>query len=170
VHWFAVMAAGATVGLVKKMIARYRRGAEIPHILHDPPEIRTLACFELEDPARLPGLLDDVAQALAPDVEAWATSEHVVKARRRDHDVDVLRLVHRGEAVYTLELTRAWTGPRLGAAARTLLERVHEVLSGHAAIGALAWHWRQDRALANGHPCPVTPALPTSSSPDHTSG
>jgi len=158
------MAAGATVGLVKKMIARYRRGAEIPHILEDPPEVRTLARFELEDPAHAPVLLASVARALAPDAVAWVASEHVVQAMHPDHEhaVEVLRLVPRGGSVYTLELTRAWTGPRLGPATRALLVRLHEALASDAAVRRLAWHWRQDRALVAGHPLPVAPALPTS--------
>lgn len=154
------MAAGATVGLVKKMVSRYRRGAEIPRILEDPPEVRTLARLVLDDPARAPEVLAAMAAALDPDIEAWIGPGSVVLARRPgdgegDEAVEVLRLAQRDDALFTLELTRAWTGPRLGPATRALLVRLHEALARHPAVRELAWHWRQDRGLVVAHPVPV---------------
>lgn len=164
-HWFAVMAVGATVGLVKKLIVRHLHGTEVPRILEDPPEVRTLARFRLDHAARARDVLRTVASALAPDVGGWVATDDVVSARPpgNPHDVDVLRLVHRGSDVYTIELTRAWTGADLGQPTRALLVRMHRALAGHDAVRELGWHWRQDRALAVAHPYPVaamSPAAP----------
>jgi hypothetical protein len=156
-----MMAVGATVGFAKKLIMRHRHGNEIPLILQDPPEVRTLARFRLGDPASTRDLLTTLAGALAPDIDSWVVEGQVVHARRRGHahDIEVLRLVDRGERFYTLELTRAWTGADLGEPARTLLIRLHDVLVADSSVTDLAWHWRQDRALAIAHPVPVAPAL-----------
>ena len=154
------MALGATVGFAKKLYARHRHGTEIAVILHDPPEVRTLARFRLRDGSTR-DLLSCLASALAPDIDSWVVEGEVVRARRpgSSHDVEVLRLVGRGDALYTLELTRAWTGSDLGEPTRSLLVRLHDALTRHAAVTDVGWHWRQDRALAVGHPVPVTPEL-----------
>lgn len=156
-----MMAVGATFGFAKKLIMRHRHGNEIPLILQDPPEVRTLARFRLTDPARTHELLSTLAGALTPEIDGWVVEGHVVRARRPgiEHDIEVLRLVDRGEGVCTLELTRAWTGADLGEPTRTLLVRLHDVLVADDTVDDLAWHWRQDRALAIGHPLPVAPAL-----------
>ena len=156
-----MMAVGATVGFAKKLYARYRHGTEVAVILHDPPEVRTLARFRLDDPARTRDLLTALASALSPDIDSWVVEGAVVRARRpgTQHDVEVLRLVSRGEAIYTLELTRAWTGPDLGEPTRSLLVRLHAALTAHEAVSDVAWHWRQDRALAVGHPLPANEPL-----------
>jgi len=161
VPWLAVMAIGATVGFAKKLYARHRHGTEVAVILHDPPEVRTLARFTLHAPGSTRALLASLASALAPDIDSWVVEGDVVRARRprAAHDVEVLRLVSRGEALYTLELTRAWTGADLGEPTRSLLVRLHDALTRHPAVADVAWHWRQDRALAVGHPLPVAPEL-----------
>lgn len=153
-----MMALGATVGFAKKLYARHRHGSEIAMILHDPPEVRTLARFTLGDPGRTRDLLATLATALSPDIDSWVVEGAVVRARRpgAQHDVEILRLVCRGDALHTLELTRAWTGADLGEPTRSLLVRLHAALAAHAAVSDVAWHWRQDRALAVGHPLPAT--------------
>jgi len=159
-----MMAVGATVGFARKLYVRYRHGTEVAVILQDPPEVRTLARFTLTDPTRTRDLLSTLASALAPAIDSWVVEGEVVRARRpgADHDVEVLRLVRRGDALYTLELTRAWTGADLGEPTRMLLVRLHDALTAHDAVSDVAWHWRQDRALAIGHPVPVSPELVTS--------
>jgi len=154
------MAVGATVGFAKKLYARYRNGTEVAVILQDPPEVRTLARFTLADPAGTRDLLAALAGAL-PAIDSWVVEGDVVRARRAGatHDVEVLRLVRRGEALYTLELTRAWTGTDLGEPTRTLLVQLHAALTAHSGVTEVAWHWRQDRALAIAHPVPVAPEL-----------
>ncbi len=155
------MAIGATVGFAKKLYARHRHGNEIAVILHDPPEVRTLASFRLADPTWTRDLLSSLAGALSPDIDSWVVEGDVVRARRpgTQHDIEVLRLVSRGEGLYTLELTRAWTGADLGEPTRSLLVRLHDALIRHAVVSDVGWHWRQDRALAVGHPLPVAPDL-----------
>lgn len=155
------MAIGATVGFAKKLYARYQHGTEITVILHDPPEVRTLARFTLCDPGSTRDLLANLAGALAPAIDSWVVEGNVVRARRpgTSHDVEVLRLVARGNDLYTLELTRAWTGADLGEPTRSLLVRLHDALTRHACVADVGWHWRQDRALAIGHPLPVAPEL-----------
>jgi hypothetical protein len=158
-----MMAVSATVGFARKLYARHRHGTEIPLILHDPPEIRTLARFELTDAQRTRDLLTTLASALAPDIDDWVIEGDCVRARRAGltHHVDVLRLVDRGGKLYTLELTRAWTGPDLGEPTRSLLLRLHDVLAADDDVRALAWHQRQDRELATAHRRPVAPTLAT---------
>jgi hypothetical protein len=154
------MAVGATVGFARKLYARHRHGTEVAVILQDPPEVRTLARFTLADPTQTRDLLAALASAL-PAIDSWVVEGDVVRARRpgADHDVEVLRLVRRGDALYTLELTRAWTGADLGEPTRSLLVQLHDALAAHAGVSDLAWHWRQDRALAIAHPVPVAPDL-----------
>jgi hypothetical protein len=156
-----MMALGATVGFAKKLYERHRHGNEIAVILHDPPEVRTLARFWLADPGRTRDLLTALARALSPEIDSWVVEGAVVRARRpgAKHDVEILRLGYRSEALYTLELTRAWTGADLGEPTRSLLVRLHAALTAHDAVSDVAWHWRQDRALAIGHPLPVAPDL-----------
>ena len=157
------MAVGATVGFARKLYARHKHGTEIGLILHDPPEVRTLARFTMTDAGVTRDLLTSLANALAPDIDSWVVEGDVVRARRlgSSHDVEILRLVSRGDSLYTLELTRAWTGADLGDPTRSLLSRLHDALTRHAAVADVAWHWRQDRALASGHPVPVAPDLVT---------
>ncbi len=154
------MAVGATVGFARKLYARYRHGNEVFVILQDPPEVRTLARFSLTGAAEPRDLLAALAGAL-PAIDSWVVEGDVVRARRAGatHDVEVLRLVCRGEALYTLELTRAWTGADLGEPTRLLLVQLHAALTAHPGVTDVAWHWRQDRALAIAHPVPVAPEL-----------
>ena len=161
VHWFAFMAVGATVGFVKKLIARHRHGNEVAQILEDPPEVRTLARFELAEPARAREVLATVGRALAPEVDGWVATADAIRARPpgQAHEVDVVRLARREGALFTLELTRAWTGPDLDTPVRGLLLRIHAALHAHPAVRELVWHWRQDRGLVVGHPVPVAAAI-----------
>lgn len=154
------MAIGATVGFAKKLYARYQHGNEVSVILQDPPEVRTLARFTLTNAAGTRDLLGALAGAL-PAIDSWVVEGDVVRARRAGatHDVEVLRLVSRGETLFTLELTRAWTGADLGEPTRTLLVQLHAALTAHPGVTDVAWHWRQDRALAIAHPVPVAPEL-----------
>ncbi|MDX2086643.1 MAG: hypothetical protein SFX73_02280 [Kofleriaceae bacterium] len=155
-HWFAVMAAAA---FTKKLIMRYRRGLDVQRILEDPPEIRTLARFELVDPKLSRAVLEDLGEALMPHLGAWHTTAGALVARREDASIEVVKVTPRAPPVFTLELTRAWTGPRLDLTACDVLLRIHDVLEAHHAVRALAWHGRQDRALAFAHALPVA-ALP----------
>lgn len=157
-HWFAVAAAAA---FAKKLIARYRRGLDVQRILEDPPEIRTLARFELVDPSLAGHLLEQLGEALNPQLVAWHATDRAILVRRPPTApaIEAVRLVARDAPIFTLELTRAWTGPQLGSTARQALARIHDVLSSHPAVRGLAWHGRQDRALADAFPYPLA-ALP----------
>lgn len=155
-HWFAIMAAAA---YTKKLITRYRRGLEVQRILEDPPEIRTLARFEMVDPRFSRVVLEDIGDALTPHLGTWRATEAVLVARRANVEVEVVKVTAREQPVFTLELTRAWTGSRLDVAACDVLLRIHAVLEAHHAVRALAWHGRQDRELLLAHPLPVA-ALP----------
>lgn len=151
------MAVGATVGFAKKLYARYRHGAEVAQILEDPPEVRTLARFVLDEPGRARELLQEIGMALSPEVDGWVATPDAIRALPPGsfHEVDVVRLIDRGGALYTLELTRAWTGPHLEEPTHLLLRRIHDVLLAHPAVRAIAWHCRQDRALLTGYPAPL---------------
>ncbi|HVK88337.1 MAG TPA: hypothetical protein VM513_29660 [Kofleriaceae bacterium] len=157
-HWFAVAAAAA---FTKKLVARYRRGRDVQRILEDPPEIRTLARFELVPPASSRHLLEQLGEALTPQLVAWRATETAILACHPPHApaIEAVRLVARDASCFTLELTRAWTGPRLGPTARQALARIHDVLAAHPAVRGLTWHGRQDRILADASPYPLA-ALP----------
>jgi hypothetical protein len=155
-HWFAVMAAAA---FTKKLIARYRRGREVQRILEDPPEIRTLARFELVDAKFSRDVLEAIGVALTTHLGTWHLTEVALVVHRDGAAIEVVKVTPRGAPVFTLELTRAWTGPRLDVATCDVLLRIHGVLEAHHAVRALAWHGRQDRDLVRAHPLPVA-ALP----------
>jgi len=70
----------------------------------------------------------------------------------------VLRLVRRGDALYTLELTRAWTGADLGEPTRMLLVRLHDALTAHDAVSDVAWHCARIARWRSGIPCPCRPS------------
>jgi hypothetical protein len=148
-HWLAVLAYAA---VARKLIQRYRRGNDVAVILADPDNVRTLAQFEL-DAEHVRALLSMIAGALGLD--GWVVEDATIRARRSDRNVDVVRLVACGERRYTLELTRAWTGAELGAPTRALLIRIHDVLASDPDVHHLAWHQRQDRALAIPFAAPV---------------
>jgi hypothetical protein len=152
-YWLALAAAAA---FAKKLVARYRHGLDVARILEDPPELRTVARFRLACPAD--ALLADLGGVLG--LGTWAATATTLRTfRGADGPVDVLRLVPRGADLFTLELTRAWTGLELGPATRTLLARLHAALTDHPAVHDLAWHVRQDRALTDAFPHPLV-ALP----------
>lgn len=151
-HWLAVLAYAA---IAKKLIQRYRRGVEVDVILADPDHVRTLAQFELAAPDHARTLLAAIATTL--QLDGWVIEESTIRARRSDTDreIDVVRLVGCGDNRYTLELTRVWTGAELGAATRSMLIRIHDVLASDPFVLRLGWHQRQDRALAIPFPAPV---------------
>ena len=159
-HWFAVMAVGATIGFARKLVARYLHGAEIPQILEDPPEVRTVAKLELVEGTHLE-VLAALAGALEPAVQGCTVVDDAVRGRHpgQGHEVDVVRIHHRAGAHYTLELTRAWTGPRIDDDARVLLSTIHQALVTHPAIRDVTWHWRQDKGLVVIHDLPVASPL-----------
>lgn len=148
-HWFAVLAYAA---IAKKLVQRYRRGNEVDAILADPDHLRTLAQFSLAEPAHAHALLVAIGSALG--LAGWTIEGTTLRARRDERDVDVIRLVL-ADGRYTLELTRAWTGAKLGESTRALLIVIHDVLAADPRVHRLGWHQRQDRALALPHPAPV---------------
>lgn len=150
-HWLALMASAA---IARKLIQRYRKGTEVGVILADPEHLRTLAQFELADPAHARVLLVAIASALKLD--GWVVEDLTIRAHRpgTERDIDVVRLVASGDK-YTLELTRTWTGAELGASTRAMLIAIHDVLAADPAVLRLGWHQRQDRALAMPFPAPV---------------
>jgi hypothetical protein len=149
-HWLAVLAYAA---VARKLIQRYRRGLDVDVILADPEHVRTLAQFELADPAHARSLLVAIAEAL--ELDGWVVEDNAIRARKGERELDVVRLVANDRARYTLELTRAWTGAELGAPTRAMLIRIHDVLAGDPRVLRLGWHQRQDRALAIPHAAPV---------------
>ncbi|MGE0398732.1 MAG: hypothetical protein AB7T06_18640 [Kofleriaceae bacterium] len=150
-HWLVVVAYAA---VARKLIQRYRRGVEVDVLLADPDHVRTLAQFELADPAHARALLVAIGEALALD--GWVVEDNAIRARRpsTDRDIDAVRLACT-DGRYTLELTRAWTGAELGAPTRTMLIKIHDVLAADPNVHRLGWHQRQDRALAIPHAAPV---------------
>lgn len=148
-HWLAVLAYAA---IARKLVQRYRRGNDVAVILADPENVRTLAQFELSDPAHVRALLVAIANALA--VDGWVVEDNAIRARRAEREVDVVRVVANGDR-YTLELTRVWTGAELGAPTRAMLIAIHDVLAADPRVHRLGWHQRQDRALAIAYPAPV---------------
>src|SRR5262245_11106162 len=119
--WFAVPVVVATVGLVGKLVLRYRQGQLATRALADPPGIRTVARFVLAEDASPSPSLDDVLLAVAAEVARGF--DHALEItgdaiRARPHPLaattDIIRLVRREPAAATLELTRAWTGTALG--------------------------------------------------------
>jgi len=155
--WFAVPVAVATVGLVGKLVLRYRQGQLATRALADPPGIRTVARFVLaEDTA-----LDDVLLAVAAEVARGfdhAVEVTVDAIRARPHPLaaktDVIRSTRTGMHI-TLALTRAWTGTELGDSAHLLLHRMHAALADHPGVRELSWFARQDRAFADAYQMPV---------------
>jgi hypothetical protein len=154
--WFAVPAVVATVGLVGKLVLRHRQGQQATRALADPPGIRTVARFRIEDAST-----DDVLLAVAAEVargfdHALEVTEDAIRARPHPlaATTDVIRLVHRSELA-TLELTRAWTGTELDDAAHVVLHRMHAALVDHRAVRELLWFARQDRGFSNAYRMPV---------------
>ncbi len=155
VPWLAVVAVGATLGVAKKIVARYLHGTEIPQIHEDPPDVRTVCRVELAEGTPV-DVLAALAQALADVLPGCAVSEDAIRAHRpgTSYDVDVIR-VRRHATAITLELARAWTGPRVGAPDREILTTIHEALVSHPAVRDVTWHWRQDKRLVVVHARPV---------------
>lgn len=152
--WFALPAVVATVGLVGKLISRHLHGQAAARAAEDPPGVRTIARFELAADGALDGVLLSVAAELARTLPAIEVTHDAVRAR----GVEVVR-VYRSAPGFSLELTRAWTGAAIDAAALDLLLAIHEVLRAHPAVLGLGWHARQDRARDAGARLPVT-AIP----------
>jgi len=155
--WFAVPAVVATVGLVGKLVLRHRQGQLATRALADPPGIRTVARFRVEDGSTA----DDILLAVAAEVargfdHALEVTNDAIRARPHPlaATTDVIRLVRR-DPLATLELTRAWTGTELDDAAHVVLHRMHAALADHPAVRELAWFARQDRAFADAYLMPV---------------
>jgi len=151
--WFLpALAAGATVALAKKIVARYWHGQHAHTAVADPPGLRTIARFRS---ARGEDVLLAIAAELARDL---ATPLEVTRDAVRTRPepgadlVDVVRLARRG-GMFTVELTRAWTGVYLGSQTRQLLARIADALDTIDAT-EVAWFARQDRELAAAHPAP----------------
>ena len=162
--WFAVPVAIATIGLVGKLVSRHLHGQLAAHAIEDPPGVRTIAHFELSDGAKTADVLLAVAAELTHDfddrvevtVDAIRAKPHPLAGR-----ADVVRISRRdprGDA-YTLELTRAWTGPVIDEEAMALLLRIHDALVSHASIRELTWHARQDRRFDDKHVFPFDAPL-----------
>jgi hypothetical protein len=160
--WFAVPVAIATIGFVGKLVSRHIRGQLASQALEDPPGVRTIAHFELDERTTPADVLLAVAAELARDQDqrVEVTADAV---RSRPHPlagrVDAVRLARRDGGAraraYTLELTRAWTGAMLDDDALALLLRVHDALVSLPGIQALAWHARQDRSFTEQHVFPI---------------
>ena len=150
-HWLAVLAYAA---VARKLIQRYRRGLDVDVILADPAHVRTLAQFELADPAHAHEVLARIAAALALDGSFVEDAALRARPPGAEREVDVVRIVATADR-FTLELTRAWTGAKLGEATRAMLIRIHDVLASDPRVHYLGWHQRQDRDLASPHAAPV---------------
>jgi hypothetical protein len=158
--WFAVPVAIATIGLVGKLVSRHVRGRLASQALEDPPGVRTIACFELDERTRAADVLLAVAAELSRDqdqrvevtADAVRAKPHPLAGR-----VDAVRISRREPRAraYTLELTRAWTGALLDDDALALLLRVHDTLVSLPGLRALAWHARQDRSFSERHVFPL---------------
>lgn len=157
--WFLpAMAAGATVVLAKKLIARAWNEYYARYATHDPAGLRTVARFAVDGPegiAQLADLLPAIAAELVHDLPGpLAITDDAIRAATDSGAVDVVR-VAREPASWTVELTRAWTGTYLGEGARRLLEKIDTALREHPGVRGLAWFARQDRrfALPFASPC-----------------
>ena len=152
--WFIpALAATATVALARKLVARYWHGLHGHQAQADPDGLRTVARFRTSD-------VDHVMLALAAsvgrDIEGLEIVEDAIRARDDEGTtVDVVRVARRngdGSDVWTVELTRAWTGVYLGDQARLLLHRIDVALRSSA--NNVDWFARQDRELAAPHATP----------------
>ena len=149
--WFIpALAATATVALARKLVARYWHGMHGQHAPADPDGIRTVARFRTAD-------IDHVMLALAAsigrDIEGLEVVEDAIRARDDEGTtVDVVRVARRADDVWSVELTRAWTGVYLGDQARLLLHRIDVALRSTA--HDVDWFARQDRELAAPHATP----------------
>lgn len=160
--WFLpAMAAGATVVLAKKLIARAWNEYYVQYATHDPPGLRTIARFVVDGPegiAQLDDLLPAIATEVSRELGTVQVSGDAIRARTEDGAVDVVRIA-REPASWTVELTRAWTGTYLGEHARRLLERIDQALRDHPGVRGLEWFARQDRRFARPHASPCDPPI-----------
>jgi hypothetical protein len=126
----------------------------------DPPGLRTIASFVFapierlgDDPSAPAALLRDLARAVRCDepIEASSTVLRAPPGERRAA-IDLVRLARRDQGMYTLELTRDYTGldDAMTANAKYMLELLHGALSSRPDILELRWHPRQDITLAAG--------------------
>lgn len=151
--WFAVAAAaGAAVALARKIVMRHARGLVGQRAIEDPPDVRTVARFELASSRSTDDALLAIAGELARDVDgAIEVTADAVRSEADGTRTDIVRIT-RVHTTCTVELTRAWTGAVLGAHARALLDRISDAL---AALGCeAAWHLRQDRGFVEPHALP----------------
>lgn len=171
--WFAVPVVIATAGLVGKLVSRHLRGRVGAQAIEDPPGVRTVARFELDERTRPADVLLAVAAELARDPAYGHASRRRTEGaasdfieitgdavRARAHPlgprIEAVRLVRREPGgAYALELTRAWTGALLEAPTFVLLMRLHEALAAVPGVRRLAWHARQDRDFAEQHVFPL---------------
>jgi hypothetical protein len=155
VPWFLpALAATATLAIARKVISRYWHGQLAQHAQTDPPGLRTVARFTIEQPG---AILDALAADLRRDLELEVTKD-AIRARPETEAalVDVVRLARRDAHTFTLELTRAWTGVYLGEQTKQILRRLHRRIV--ALAPDVMWFARQDRELADPHPFPVDDA------------
>lgn len=169
--WFAVAAAaGAAVALARKIVMRHARGLVGQRAIEDPPDVRTVARFELPVSRSTDDVLLAIAAELARDIDgAIEVTADAVRSEADGARTDIVRIAAAprhapvddtgavARPAYTIELTRAWTGALLGAHARRLLDRIS------AALGSLecevAWHARQDRGFVEPHALPYDTPL-----------
>jgi hypothetical protein len=153
--WIPAIAAGATVALLGKILARHLHGQLAHSATHDPDGIRTVARFVTADPERvLLVVAAELARVTVEDASINARPLEIARDAVRTPDgVDIVRLATLAHG-HSLTLTRAWTGPQLDARAVDALGVLHDALV-HAGVAELAWYARQDRGWTSPHPHPI---------------
>ncbi|MBA3397734.1 MAG: hypothetical protein H0T89_34235 [Deltaproteobacteria bacterium] len=155
--WFLpALAAGATMAMARKLVARYWYGQHAQYAVADPDGIRTVARFTWLAPEPPDDVLLAIAAELARDVEGMLeiTSDAIRTSATADAaGIDIVRLARRDATTCTVELTRAWTGVYLGDQTRLLLGRIDSALRTTAAC-EVTWFGRHDRRFAEPHATP----------------
>jgi hypothetical protein len=160
--WFLpAMAAGATIVLAKKLVARAWNEYFTQYATVDPPGFRTVARVTLaEDGApTVDVLLGAIAAELARDLTGpLELARDAVRVEYPDTGpLDVVRIA-RVDSALTVELTRAWTGVPLGDGARRALALVDAALRHQSGVREVAWFAREDRRFGKPYATPCEAA------------